>query len=71
MRKIKNVLLSIIAFLIVTVIISLITGVIIMFLWNWLMPEIFGIPTITYLQGVGLSSLCSMLFKSTNLSKKV
>jgi hypothetical protein len=45
--------------------ISLITGYFVMLLWNWLMPEIFGLITITYWQGWGLATLCSLLFKST------
>jgi ABC-type transport system involved in multi-copper enzyme maturation permease subunit len=32
-------------------------------LWNWLCPEIFGLPTLNVLQAWGLSTLCSMLFK--------
>lgn len=34
-----------------------------MLLWNWLMPEIFGLTRITLLQAVGLKMLCSILFK--------
>lgn len=36
-----------------------------MWLWNWLMPTIFGITTITYIQGWGISFLSGMLFRST------
>ena len=35
------------------------------YLWNWLMPIIFGLPNITLWQALGLNLLCSMLFKST------
>lgn len=35
-----------------------------MLLWNWLMPTIFGLTTITYWQGFGLWILCDLLFKS-------
>jgi hypothetical protein len=31
-------------------------------LWNWLMPEIFGLRAITYWQGVGLMLLSWLLF---------
>jgi hypothetical protein len=37
-------------------------------LWNWLMPTIFGLNTITLWQALGLNILCSILFKSTNVS---
>jgi hypothetical protein len=38
-------------------------GLAVMFLWNWLMPTIFGLPEITYWQSVGLFILCHLLFK--------
>jgi len=37
-------------------------GLVIMLLWNWLMPAIFGLPAITYWQGIGLLILSSILF---------
>lgn len=30
-------------------------------LWNWLMPVLFGLPSITLLQAVGLSLLARVL----------
>ena len=38
-------------------------GLIVMALWNWLMPEIFGLGRITYWQAWGLFLLCTILFK--------
>lgn len=38
-------------------------GWVVMLLWNWLMPEIFGLQEISYWQGWGLLILCSILFK--------
>ncbi|MFB5650145.1 hypothetical protein ACE5IS_05830 [Leptospira wolffii] len=32
-------------------------------LWNWLLPEIFGIKQINYWQAVGLLALSHLLFK--------
>lgn len=32
-----------------------------MWLWNWLMPAIFGLPTIGYLQALGLIILSRIL----------
>ncbi len=32
-------------------------------LWNWLMPSIFGLHTITYWQGLGLMALSWILFR--------
>lgn len=49
---------------------SLLGSVPVYFLWNWLMPDIFGLTEITFLQSVGLSFLCSCLFKSSAVSSK-
>ncbi len=38
-------------------------GWVVMLLWNWLMPEIFGLTLITYWQAWGLLVLSSILFK--------
>jgi hypothetical protein len=38
-------------------------GLIVMLLWNWLMPDIFGLKRLTYWQAWGLLILCSILFK--------
>jgi hypothetical protein len=35
----------------------------VMLLWNWLMPEIFGLPTLSFVQALGLTVLCHLLFK--------
>jgi len=43
-------------------------GWVVMLLWNWLMPEIFGLKTITYWQGGGLLALSSILFKGMGSS---
>jgi hypothetical protein len=34
------------------------------FLWNWLMPDIFGLVRIDILQALGLNFLANILFKS-------
>ena len=39
-------------------------GFVTMKLWNWLMPEIFGLKTITYWQAWGLMLLSWILFKN-------
>ena len=33
-------------------------------LWNWLMPQIFGLPQINLLEAFGILILCKILFKS-------
>ena len=37
-------------------------GTIVKLLWNWLMPELFGWPQLTYWQALGLLALCRILF---------
>jgi len=62
MDKFFAAILAVIAALFVIGVLALIEGVIVMWLWNWLIPEIFGLRTITYLQGAGLSLLAGMFF---------
>jgi hypothetical protein len=45
---------------------GLLFGWIIVWLWNWLMPMIFGLPTITFWQGVGIFILAKILFGGFN-----
>ena len=35
------------------------------FLWNWLMPEIFGLPEIGFIECFGMFLLARMLFGKT------
>jgi hypothetical protein len=44
------------------VIFSAIGGLVVMLLWNWLAPELFGLRTITFWQAFGLLALCRILF---------
>jgi hypothetical protein len=37
-------------------------GGVVMLLWNWLLPPLFGLPEISLLQGFGLLALCRILF---------
>lgn len=45
---------------------GVIFGFVIMLLWNWLMPVLFKLPTITYWQGIGIFVLAKIIFKSTD-----
>jgi hypothetical protein len=57
---------------------AILFGFIIMWLWNWLMPELFGLPTLSYWKAVGLFILLKLLLggcgssssKSSKKSKK-
>jgi hypothetical protein len=41
-----------------------------MVVWNWIMPDIFGLPEITFWQAIGLNFLSTILFKSTIKTNK-
>ncbi|MFY9555772.1 MAG: hypothetical protein WAV20_01960 [Blastocatellia bacterium] len=44
------------------VIFAWIGGQLVMHLWNWLAPELFGFRQITFWQALGLLALCRILF---------
>ena len=46
------------------VVMAFVFGWIVMLLWNWLMPAIFGVTTITFWQAWGLVVLAHLLFKT-------
>lgn len=48
--------------------IILILGLPTMWLWNWLMPEIFGLKEINFLQAVGLMMLAWFILPSGSKS---
>jgi len=65
-----NVLSGIVAVLALGFVLALIASLPVMWLWDWLMPEIFGLKEITWLQALGISVLCSLLFKSSTSNSK-
>jgi hypothetical protein len=46
------------------VIVSFVLSLPVMLLWDAVVPTIFNLPEITWLQAWGLSLLCGLLFKS-------
>jgi hypothetical protein len=59
----KRVLLTL-AGIVIFAAVFLVFGVAVMLLWNWLLPPIFGLPSINYLQAVGLFVLARILFSN-------
>ncbi|MBN1696365.1 MAG: hypothetical protein JW881_02520 [Spirochaetales bacterium] len=49
--------------LVIVFFLSFLFGLLVMVLWNWLMPVIFGLPVITYWQAWGLVLLSHILIK--------
>lgn len=58
----------VVGLLIAAGVIALLLSLPVWLLWNWLMPEIFGLKSITWLQALGLSVLSACLFKSGDSS---
>lgn len=50
------------------VIFSWIGGELVMLLWNWLAPALFGLRQVTFWQALGLLALCRILFGGFGLS---
>jgi uncharacterized membrane protein len=44
------------------VVFTAIGGGIVQFLWNWLVPAVFGLPVLTFWQALALLALCRILF---------
>jgi hypothetical protein len=55
--------------MLVSVTVATLMSIPVWLLWNWLMPEIFGLKTITIIQAFGVSVLSAFLFKSSCKSK--
>jgi hypothetical protein len=58
----KHRVLKMIGIGILVVALFFVLGFVVMALWNWLMPAIFGLHTITYWQAYGLLILSKILF---------
>ena len=43
-------------------------GFVVRWLWNWLLPPLFGWHTITFWQALGLLALCRILFGGLGMS---
>jgi hypothetical protein len=44
-------------------IVVLLLGLPLQLLWNWLMPSLFSLPSISFWQAVGLNLLATILFR--------
>lgn len=54
--------------IVILAIFGIVAGIPIYFLWNWLMPEIFGLKVITFWQAWGMFFLSGCLFKGSSSS---
>ncbi|MEW2920852.1 hypothetical protein AB1A65_05235 [Muricauda sp. ANG21] len=53
---------KIIAMVIFGIAVFLLANYVLMWLWNWLMPDLFGLSTITYWQALGIFVIAKLLF---------
>jgi hypothetical protein len=61
-RNIPQKVATVFGFIILGVGLLFLFGWVVMLLWNWLMPEIFGLKTLTYWQAWGVLALSCILF---------
>ncbi len=61
---------GIVVVLLVMVVLVLLLGFPLMWLWNAVMPDIFNLPTITFWQAVGLNLISMILFKTSHSTSK-
>ena len=61
---------GVVTFIGAAILISLLAAIPTFFLWNWLMPIIFGLPKLTFIQAIGVNLLCECLFKTRESSSR-
>jgi hypothetical protein len=54
--------------IIAAAVLAFLFGLLVMVLWNWIMPEVFGLKPLTYWQSWGIVLLAHILFKAGSSS---
>lgn len=62
MTKLTKVLVLVPLAIVGMLIFIFIGGTVVMLLWNWLAPALFGLRSVTFWQAIGLLALCRILF---------
>ena len=52
-------------------VLALVLSLPVMWLWNWLMPDLFNLPEISWIQAWGISLLSGFLFKGSSVSTNI
>jgi hypothetical protein len=52
------------------ILVVMLLGMPLQLLWNWLMPNLFNLPYISFWQAVGLNLMATILFRPTVNIKK-
>jgi ABC-type multidrug transport system permease subunit len=66
-KEATQIIIKSVIILLVILILALILGLPVQLLWNWLMPTIFNLPTITFWQAMGLNIMASILLKDNSI----
>lgn len=69
-KKAIALIMAIIVTMMMVIVTSLIAAIPVYFLWNWLIPDIFGLTTINFIQTVGLCFLVKLLLPSSSTVEK-
>lgn len=70
MSKLLGYLIIGVGFVALVVVLSALMALPFMWLWNGLMPDIFGLKTLGFLQSWGLLILSGIIFKDSSFSSK-
>ena len=70
MKEVIELVLMAFGAVVVIVLLAILSAVPVWLLWNAVVPDIFGLPEISLMQGLALSILSSCLFKNTLSSSK-
>lgn len=65
----KEIIAGVFVVIVVALLISLLEVIPVMLLWNWLMPLLFGLPTLSFWQSFGVCVLSSFLFRTVTIDK--
>jgi hypothetical protein len=63
-KRVIRIVLMVLGGVALGVLVAFLFGWVVMLLWNWLMPAIFGLPTIGFWKAWGLVILAHILFKA-------
>ena len=70
MKNVIKIIKAVVFAVVVVVALGLLMAFPTMWLWNWLMPDLFGLTTITVDQAFGLNILTGLFFRSSSTVKK-
>ena len=70
MRNFLKVIGAIVIAIVILLLVAVLFAIPTLLLWNWLMPLLFGLKTITLFQAWGVNVLTGILFKSNYKSVK-